>query len=210
MLDDLDLDIPESAPPPKKPSGNRTFLLVVGILGAIMVLALIAMVYYALVILPNQQEAAQVPTATAQLTETEIAKALQVTNTDTPTPTITFSPTATISPTPHPSNTPLASETPVTPIFSSTPGAGEDATATLNALLTQAALAQTQAATNAVDTATPTIDPNASATPSFTPTATSSALPQSGFADEVGAPGMLAAAVFLLLVVLVSRRLRTV
>ena len=188
MLDDLDLDIPESSPPPPPRSGNRSFLLVAGILGAIMLLALIAMAYYALVILPAQPSAA-LATGTSSPTGSPIASLTPFsTNTET------------ISP---PTATPSLTDTPVTPIFTANP-----ATATVNALLTQAALAQTAAATAGGATNTPTLGAGTAAAPTNTPTTTPSALPNSGFAEDVGAPGLLVMAVVLLLVILLSRRLR--
>lgn len=185
MLDDTELDLPEeSQPEPPKRSGNQ-FLVVAGVLGAILLLSLIGIVVYALVILPEQQ-AAEPGLSAAELTGTVLAQVVQATNTVTATPTRT--PSSTPNPptnTPRPTNTPLISPT------------TDPATATVNALLTQAALAQTQAVS-------PT---GASSTPG-TPTATPSALPNSGFADDIGAPGLLAAAAALLIVVIMARRYR--
>lgn len=196
MLDDLDLDIPEASPPPEPPrSSNRGFLVAVGILGSIMLLGLIAMVYYALVILPEQRAAGP---SIDQLTQTAVARAVQVTSTNTPAASQTS--TATLQPpsaTPRNTNTPLITNT-----SAATTGAPVGgATATVNALLTQAALAQTQALTSAAS-------PTATTTPP-TATNTASALPQSGFAEDVGAPGLLLGAVILLAVIFVTRRLRT-
>jgi len=204
MLDDMDLDIPEaSSPPPAPRSGNRSFLLVAGILGAIMLLALIAMAYYALVILPAQRAAAP---SESQLTQTALARA---TRTPTGSPTFTTTPSSTRTETsPPPSATSSLTETPVTPIFSNTPfETPGPATATVNALLTQAALAQTQAATAAA-TSTPTLGAGTAAAPTNTPTTTPSALPSSGFAEDIGAPGLLAMAAILLVIIILSRRLR--
>ncbi len=207
MLDDMELDIPEASPPPEKPSGNRGFVTAVTVLGGIMLLALIAMLVYALVILPGQQRAAEEegPTA-AQLTSTAVARGLaQVTNTvGAASPTASPTRTATVPP---PTNTPRPSNTPVTPLFTNTPGTpGNDATATVNALLTQAALAQTQAIATSAGTAAGTA--TVTTTPA-TATVTPSALPQSGFAEDVGAPGLLLAAAMLIAIIIISRRLRS-
>jgi len=202
MLDDSDLDIPEQTPPPRR-SGGRSFLVIAGTLGAIMLLSLVGMAVYALVILPQQQ--AEPPTLSdVQQTQTAVASALQVTNTSTQTVTLTATSSPTTEPpTPTaetPSETP--SETPLTPLFTDTFTVSPDpATATVNALLTQAALAQTQAATPGTQTSTP----STSSTPSVTP----SQLPDSGFVDDIGAPGLLAAAAILLLVIFATRRLRS-
>jgi hypothetical protein len=76
------------------------------------------------------------------------------------------------------------------------------ATQTVEALLTQAALAQTQVATGTTSgTATATNTPG--------PTATASSLPQSGIGDGLGGPGVLiAAAAMLLLIIAAARRQR--
>lgn len=185
MLDDTELDLPEEpkSEPPRR-GGNR-FVVIAGALGAIMLLALVAIVIYALVILPEQETSEPVLSA-EQLSGTVLAQAAQITNTSTP--TLTASTTPTVTNTPRPTNTPLLSPT------------TDPATATVNALLTQAALAQTQAVA-----VSPT---GASATPG-TPTVTPSALPSSGFADDIGAPGLLAAAAVLLAVIFLARRYRS-
>lgn len=183
MLDDTELDIPEGpgSEPPRRP-GNR-FIVVAGALGAIMLLALVAIVIYALVILPEQEPAAPGPSA-IELTASALAR-VQVT--DTPLATSTASATPTNTNTPRPTNTPLLTST------------SDPATETVNALLTQAALAQTQAVSPTPDGPT--------ATPG-TPTATPSALPDSGFADDAGVPVLVGAAALLLAVIFVARRLR--
>jgi len=202
MLDDSDLDIPEQTPPPRR-SGGRSFLVIAGTLGAIMLLSLVGMAVYALVILPQQQ--AEPPTLSdVQQTQTAIAGALQVTSTSTATVTFTVTSSPTTEPPSPTAETPseTPSETPLTPLFTDTFTASPDpATATVNALLTQAALAQTQAATPGAQTSTP----STSSTPSTTP----SQLPDSGFIDDIGAPGLLAAAAILLLVIFATRRLRS-
>lgn len=186
MLNDSDLNLPEptSPRPPRRP-GNR-FVVMAGTLGGIILLALLAIVVYALVILPRQ--AAQPGLSADQQTGTANALAIQATGS----PTNTASATITRTPTPGPTRTrvaPLPTNTLITPINA--------ATQTVNALLTQAALAQTQAVT-----------PTGPSPTAGSPAPTSSALPQSGFADDVGAPGLLAAAAILLAVVFLARRLR--
>lgn len=86
-----------------------------------------------------------------------------------------------------PTNTPLPpTNTPVVKIATNTPITPDVRTATVAALQTQAAAAQK----------TPTI----STTPK---------LPTSGFADQVGIPGMLGLAIVLVVVIFLARRLRT-
>jgi hypothetical protein len=180
MLDDTDLDIPEDSPEPQR-SGSRSFVAIAGVLGTLLVLALIAMAVYTLVYLPRQ---AAEPEEAAQVTNTATAS---FTPSDTPTVTLTRTPTDTDEP-----DTETPTSTPVTPIFSLTP---DPATATVNALLTAAAAAQTNAASTIL---------------TFTPTATSStsSLPDAGFGDDFGAPGLLMAAGVLMIVIVAARRLR--
>jgi cytoskeletal protein RodZ len=182
MLDDTELDLPEEprSEPPRR-GGNR-FVVMAAALGAIMLFALIAIVAYALFILP-QREAVQPVLSVEQQTGTALALVIQATDTSTPTQTASSTPSRTN--TPRPTNTPLLSST------------VDPATATVNALLTQAALAQTQAVSPTGPSPTP-----------GTPTATPRALPSSGFADDIGAPGLLAAAAILLAVIFLARRYR--
>jgi hypothetical protein len=67
-------------------------------------------------------------------------------------------------------------------------------------------------------TASPTIDPYTATVAALltqaaivtrTPLVTSTGLPTSGFADEVGLPGMVIVAFVLVLIIFLSRRLRT-
>jgi hypothetical protein len=159
---------------------NRTFWLVAGILGAILILALVCMVVYAMVILPNRGEnqaatAAAINTQNASVEMTAKAEAQARAWTSTPTLTSTSAPV-----TPTASNTPVVqpTDTPTGPTVTVDPR-----TATVSALLTQQA--------------------GSGVTPSPT------GLPDSGFADNVGIPGMLALAAALVVVIFLARRLRT-
>ena len=88
----------------------------------------------------------------------------------------------------QPTNTPVPANT-ATPVSQPTQ---DPRTATVQALLTQASVAQTQAA-NAQLTITPT------------PTA----LPNTGFLDDYGPTGMIFAAMMLIVVIFFSRKIRT-
>ena len=88
----------------------------------------------------------------------------------------------------EPTNTPAPANT-ATPVSQPTQ---DPRTATVQALLTQASVAQTQAA-NAQLTITPT------------PTA----LPNTGFLDDYGPTGMIFAAMMLIVVIFFSRKIRT-
>ncbi len=162
---------------------NRTFWLVAGILGAILILALVCMAVYAMVFMPQRRDAQSTAAAQIHIQNTEVAMAAEMTAqaqawTFTPTVTATPAPiTATSSPTPvlAPTDTPAGAEQPTM----------DPRTATVSALLTQQAGGGTA-----------------------TPTATG--LPDTGFADDFGIPGMIALAAALVVVIFLARKLRTV
>lgn len=180
-LDDFELDDEEMEDSPPEESGNRTFLLVAGILGGILVLTLICIAVYALVYVPRRESGRETQIAEVNAQNTQVAMAAEMTQaaqawtatpsaTDVPTQTSTASPTPVLAPT----DTPVLNESTQDP-----------RTATVAALLTMQAGGATT-----------------------TPTAT--ALPDTGFADDVGIPGLFALAGALLLVIIFARRLRTV
>ncbi|MFL7813997.1 MAG: hypothetical protein AB8I40_10020 [Anaerolineales bacterium] len=167
---------------------NRTFLIVAGILGGILLIALLAIAAYAVLVLPGREPGAQTQAAEIIATNTAIAEQAQLTAiakqvTMTPTSTATLPPSNT--PTLTPSNT----ATPVlAPTNTPTPSDGTPdpaATETVAALLTQ------QAGGDAT----------------LVPTAT--ALPDTGFADDFGVPGLVLIAAVLVVIIILSRRLRT-
>ena len=177
-----DFDDYEDGDTSEEQGGNRTFWLVAGILGAILILALVCMVVYAMVIMPPQRAGQSTLAAEINIQNTEVASAAGMTaqaDAWTSTPTVTSTPvpiTVTSSPTPvlAPTDTP--------------DGAGEPTqdprTATVSALLTQQA-------------------------GNLTTTPTSTGLPDTGFADDVGIPGMVALAAVLVVVIFLARRMRT-
>jgi hypothetical protein len=186
LMDDFDLDNMEVEEEPKpEESGNRTFLLVAGILGGVLILSLICIAIYAMVYLPRNREASSTQAAEINAQNTEVAM-LSAMTAEAQAWTATPSQTATSAPqSPTPSQTPLLAPT-------DTPAAGMDAaeedvdprTATVAALFTQQAAAL-------------------SATPSST------SLPETGFMDNAGIPGLVALAASLVLVIFLARRLRT-
>jgi hypothetical protein len=163
-------------------SDNRTFWIVAGGLGIILVLALVCMVVYAMVILPGRREAQSTQAAEINAQNTQVAMAAEMTaqaQVWTYTPTVTNTPapaTVTSSPTPvlAPTDTPAGSEPTEDP-----------RTATVSALLTQQAGG------------------------GLTTTPTTTQLPNTGFADDFGIPGMIALAAALVVVIFLARRLRT-
>ena len=159
--------------------GSRTFLVVAGILGAITLLALLCIALYAFVFLPTRRSQQAQQVAQLNAQNTQVAQAITSTAAAA---AFTYTPTATRIP-PTATRTP----TPVVAIPTRTQVVVVDArTATVAALLTQAAGLQK----------TPTAQ------------ATSTALPKTGFAEDVGVPGMLGLAALLIAVIFLARRLR--
>ncbi|MHB0965721.1 MAG: LPXTG cell wall anchor domain-containing protein [Chloroflexi bacterium] len=203
--DQYDDEVPaeEEAPP----SGGRTFITVVGIIGGIIVLAALALVGYFLFTRGTlatrfQQQAAELNAENTAIaaTATDASKA-QMTQKAILPPTWTPVPQNTAvqaSPTPKPTNTvavPTADE------------AAGNSTATAQANLTLSAQGG-NAGTPVAQAASPTVRASATSRVSATPLKTATALPQTGFADEVGLPGLLGLALGLVIVVFAARRIR--
>ena len=165
---------------------NRTFVIVAGILGGILLIALLAIAAYAVLYLPSRDTGQQTQVAEINATNTAVAEEAQLTAiakqvTMTPTFTATSPPTNTPTMIPSSTSTPVLAPT-------NTPDGTDDpaATETVAALLTQQA-------------------GGGGATP--IPTAT--ALPDTGFADDFGVPGLVLVAGVLMVIIILSRRLRT-
>jgi len=164
---------------PPEESNNRTFLFIAGGLGVLVLIGLCAVVAY--FFLNNQGGANAEATAQAQVTAQ--AATVQVGLTQTAiaqASTQAAGVTATLPPT----NTPVISVATATTTPTSNP-----ATATVGAAFTQ--IAQT-----AVTSTTLTV------------IATSTALPNTGFADDVGLPGMFVLALAFVILIFLVRRLR--
>jgi hypothetical protein len=200
MLDDFDIELPEDEEegPPGEGERDRTFMIVAGGVGAIIIISLICLAVYAFIIRPNSIRAQQAEVATAEaqnaavadaLTATAVVDAYTSTPTDTPLPpTVTNTPTITLTATEEPTQEPLF---PTATVEDGGP-TQDPRTATVQALLTQASIAQTQAVEYILTvTATPTVS-----------------LPGTGLMDDIGVPGMLALAVVLVIVIFLVRRLR--
>lgn len=179
---------------------NRTFLIVAGILGGILLLALIAIAAYAVVILPGRQAGQQEQAQAVNATNTAIALQSQQTAI-----------AKQFTSTPPPSATPLPSDTPVVTAT---------ATSVLAPTSTNTPVVATQEATETLDpedlAATSTVAAlltqqaeDGQAEETATPVPTAAALPDTGFADDIGPVELLAAAAILVMVIVLSRRLRS-
>jgi hypothetical protein len=171
--DNMNFDDPNDPAPPEE-SSNRTFLLVAGILGGLVLLALICLVGYFFFSRGTNQQAEQ----TAQAQATQQAATIQAGLTQTAVAqnlTLTAAVTNTVPPT----NTPVIAQPTITFTATQNP-----ATATVAAAFTQIAVS------------------------TGTVIATSTALPNTGFIDDAGAPGLLLMALVLVIVIFLVRRLR--
>lgn len=181
----------EGGPEPEgnnnKNGGNRNFMLAVGIIGAIFVISLIGLGLYIFLGQPRQTQALRETAAVINANNTATAmSATQSAGLNIQRLTLTAG---------APTKTPIpATNTPVVAVASATP----DLTATSIAagLADPAARTATVAAFQTQVAAGTKI------------TGTTTALPQTGFAEDVGLPGLLGAAAILLLVIFLARRLR--
>lgn len=176
---EFEMETEESSAPEE--SGNRTFYIVAGVIGGVMLLSLICLALYALVYAPQRREQQATQAAAINAQNTQVAQAAVETGLAskfTATPTRTqIPPTRTASPSPTLVIAAPTTQVQVSPTI--------DRTATVSALLTEAA--------SGVDT----------------PTATPSSLPETGFAEDVGIPAMVGLALLLVVIIFLARRLRT-
>ncbi len=167
--------------------GNRNFMLAVGIIGAIFVISLIGLGLYIFLGQPNQTASLRATAAVINANNTATAmSATQSAGLNIQRLTQTAG---------APTQTPVpATNTPVVAIPSATPNL--TATSLAGALADPAARTATVAAFQTQVAVGTKI------------TGTTTALPQTGFAEDVGLPGLLGAAAILLLVIFLARRLR--
>jgi len=180
MYEGDDLNYEDEETPPEEAS-NRTFLIAAGILGGIVLLSIACLAVYALVILPQQRAAQQGDESALATQNAQVNEALTATQV-----AISLSQTPQATETLFPTDTPVVAQPSATntSIVAEATLTPDPATATVAAGLTQVAAS------------TGTIIP------------TSTALPTSGFADEVGLPGLVIAAMVLVAVIFLARRLR--
>ncbi len=178
---------PDDDQPDDSESGNRsTFTIIAIVIGGIILVSLICMAVAVVIWLPAQNNARATQQAAALAAQTEAIVAQQQTEEAQATPTLPPTPVLTDTPT----STPVIVFATETPVSETTQ---DPATATVEALQTQLASAQL--------TVTSQPSPTLGTPP---------ALSQTGFADEVGLPGLFIVAVILLGVILLARRLREV
>lgn len=182
MYEGDDFDYEDEETPPEE-SSNRTFLIAAGILGGIVLLSIICLAGYGLVIVPRQQSAQQTQSAAmTQTAEIFIGDALTAT-------ALSYN----LSQTPQVTDTPLPTDTPVVAVPTDT---------------------NTPENTNTPDPMTATVIAGqtliaeSTQTVVFTSTALGTALPGTGFADDVGLPGLFIMALVLIAVIFLARRLR--
>jgi hypothetical protein len=163
---------------PPEEASNRTFLIAAGVLGGIVLLSIACLAVYALVIMPQQRAAQQGDENALATQNAQVNEALTATQL-----AMSLSQTPQATETLFPTDTPVVAQpSPTNTLeFTLTP---DPATATVGAGLTQVAAS------------TGTIIP------------TSTGLPTSGFADEVGLPGLVVGAMVLVAVIFLARRLR--
>ena len=171
---------------PPEESNNRTFLFIAGGLGLLVLLGLCAVAGYFLLNRNSTQQADVTAQAQATLQQATIIVGLTQ-NAQSKALTQAAAVTATIPPT----NTPVIAQ--ATATLSPTPN---PATATVGAAFTQIAQVATASTVSTVTTGTVI--------------ATATALPNTGFADDVGLPGMFALAFVLVIVIFLVRRLRAI
>lgn len=178
-------DNPEEGALPEESNNNRTFLIAAGILGGIILLSIACLVG---VYIFTQNAATSVDAQATTIAITSTANENFISNSLTSTAAAVIQPSATLAPTNTlVVNVPTVTLTPDPNATTSAPGAAGTsvaATATVGAALTQAAIAQL------------TIVP------------TTTALPNTGFMDEVGIPGLVVMSLVFIIVILLARRLR--
>lgn len=205
-MGDTGSEQPEEPQQEEGEGNNRTFLIAAIVLGGIVLLSLICMAVYALLILPGQNKAKMAAEATNAVLASNFTATAVVDQLTQVASLFTATPPPTETPLPPPTATPLLAEEP-TGTAAPLVDAG---TATQDALLTQLAIAQKTGTPKPVAGGTGVTPGNgitATALAKIAATKTSQ-LASTGFADEVGLPGLFAAALILVAVILLARRLR--
>lgn len=219
-MSDFDYSQFEEEPEPQKPN-NRTFAIIASILGAIILLSLVAIAAYFIFLNPGKTAA-----------QTDVAAKISAENTAT-VMAVTGDSMAILVPTetPVPADAALSVEPPtelpdqgaILPASNESTGGQltEDLamTATVEALLTQAAggavveaaapAAMETAEPAAMETAVPAAVATAEPVRQATLAPTLAALPTTGFADEMGLPGLVGLAFLFVVVITITRHVRS-
>lgn len=193
LYDDYDYESDEESGTgyePSKPGGNRTFVVSLGIVAFIFLLSLVALAVVAAIILPQQRVKRENQQAVIYAQNTATAYAATQAN--------LIAPALRHSPTPEPlkaqeqpTNTPVMVQPTVAPQSLALGGGLDSRTATVAALLTQAALSGVTAAPAATY-----------------PVVAATTLPNAGFADDIRLPLVIGLALILVIIIVLSRRLR--
>jgi len=182
-FDETNFDDGEEAPLPEESNNNRTFLVAVGILGGIILISIACLV--GVYLFGSRGTGNTEQTNAASVTQTAAAANAFINEALTATFQASILPTTTLTPEPTAVvNVATATSTP-DPSSALAIGTPAAATATVGAALTLAAAAQL------------TIVP------------TTTALPNTGFIDDMGVPGLVVMALAFMIVILLARRLRT-
>jgi len=207
----------EAAEEEARPASNRNFLLALGILGGLFLLLVVALVVVALLFLPRERarrEATNAAISTQNAATAQAATEGAIIAMQLLTPSATPTVTQTLVP-PTPTNTlvvavPTSTSTPTVEVAAQDTPAVEARTATVAALLTQAAGGGAPGAgtPGAGETPGTGVTPGAGTPGAGGGIATATRLPDGGFADDVGLPGLFGLALGLTVVIVLVRRLR--
>ncbi len=161
-------------------SSNRPFVIAAAVIGGLLVLSMICLALYALILAPSRQIARATEAANIILQNTQVAQNITET-------ALAEGTTPTSTPTPV---TPTSTATPTRVVVLPTDTPTPTVQVTVDPRTATAAAAATIAALQQARTPTPT------------------ALPATGFADDLGVPSLLLLGGILLVVIIVARRLR--
>ncbi|MHC1783005.1 MAG: hypothetical protein AB9891_09670 [Anaerolineaceae bacterium] len=174
-----------------KPGGNRTFVVSLGIIAFIFLISLVALAVVAAVILPQNRVKRENQQAVIYAQNTATAYAATQANLIAPARLFSATPAPPTAIPEQPTNTSVVLEATVMPQALAMGGGMDSRTATVAALLTQAALSGVTAAPAATY-----------------PVVSSTNLANAGFADEVGLPLLVGTAVILVIIIILVRRMR--
>jgi len=189
----------------EKPGSNRTFLTILGVIGSIIVLAIIVLVAFVLITRNRtaarfQEQAAQINATNTAISQhaNETAAIIVQRQTEKALPP-TWTPT---------SAAPAATNTPPPPTHTATTSDSPARTATIASFLTQVVQKTSAPTSTAGIHQTTTAGATATVRSAGTVRATSTALPTTGFAEDIGLPGLFGLALLLIVIMVLARRLR--